>query len=179
MVQTERAAGRFDKPRRGPPVCSVHGGHDLARRLMLVRGAVSDWGAPGRMPGFFLDCATARKRESAILPAPTLSQRHSSLGQRRRLTVEELSPGHVCRGFFHCNADMVLLCCRKAATKRARLLCAAADASSLLVHPQCQPLPKRLPSPGSALAGAVFLAAAQLLRRAGGRSVQSQIGNFF
>ena len=33
---------------------------------MLVRGAVSDWGAPGRMPGFFLDCATARKPELAI-----------------------------------------------------------------------------------------------------------------
>ena len=24
---------------------------------------MSDWGAPGRMPGFFLDCATARKPE--------------------------------------------------------------------------------------------------------------------
>ena len=34
-------------------------------------------------------------------------------------------------GLFHRNAGVVPLCCRKPATKRARLLCAAADASSL------------------------------------------------
>jgi hypothetical protein len=47
-------------------------------------------------------------------------------------------------------------------------LCAAADASSLPRHPQASAFgSKRLPSPGTAiLAGAVFLVAAQLLRRA-------------
>ena len=34
-------------------------------------------------------------------------------------------------GLFHRNAGVVPLCCRKPATKRARLLCAAADTSSL------------------------------------------------
>ena len=52
---------------------------------------------------------------------------------------------------------MAPLCCRKPATKGRRLLCAAADASSLLVHLQRQPWAKRLPSPGTAiLAGAIF-----------------------
>jgi hypothetical protein len=47
-------------------------------------------------------------------------------------------------------------------------LCAAADASSLPRHPQASAFgSKRLPSPGTTiLAGAVFLVAAQLLRRA-------------
>jgi hypothetical protein len=47
-------------------------------------------------------------------------------------------------------------------------LCAAADASSLPRHPQASAFgSKRFPSPGAAiLAGAVFLAAAQLLPRA-------------
>ena len=47
-------------------------------------------------------------------------------------------------------------------------MCAAADASSLPRHPQASAFgSKRLPSPGTAiLAGAVFLVAAQLLRRA-------------
>ena len=117
----------------------------------------TDWRArPAGMPGFF---STARQHGSAnqvILSAPTPSQRHSSLGQRRRLTVEELSPGHVCRGFFHCNADVVPLCCRKAATKGRRVLCAATDASSLPPQRQHSGL-KRLPSPGIAIsAGAIF-----------------------
>jgi hypothetical protein len=59
-------------------------------------------------------------------------------------------------GFFHWNAGVVPLCCRKAATNGHRVLCAAADASSLLVHLQRRPWAKRLPSPGSALAGAIF-----------------------
>jgi hypothetical protein len=77
-------------------------------------------------------------------------------------------------GLFHWNANVAPLCRRKPATNGHRLLCAAADASSLLVHPQRQPWPKRLPSPGAAiLAGAVFLAAAPLLRRADGLAASS------
>jgi hypothetical protein len=60
---------------------------------------------------------------------------------------------------FHWNASMVPLCCRKAATKGRKLLCAAAGASQPPGHPQRQPASKRLPRPGSALAG-FFLAAA-------------------
>ena len=51
---------------------------------------------------------------------------------------------------------MVPLCCRKPATKGRRLLCAAADASSLLVHLQRQPRGKRLPSPGTAILPGLF-----------------------
>ena len=53
------------------------------------------------------------------------------LGERRRLTVARTQPRTRLPGLFHCNAGVAPLCRRKAATKRARLLCAAADASSL------------------------------------------------
>ena len=74
----------------------------------------------------------ARKRESGILSAPTHRQRRSpnplaSVG----VSWRELSPGHVCRGFFHWNADVAPLYRRKPATKGGKAVGAAADASLL------------------------------------------------
>jgi hypothetical protein len=77
-----------------PPVCSVHGGRDLARRLMLVRGGSVRLGRARQDAGFFLDCAAARKRESGYavcadaLSAAILPWRASAVSWQ-----EELSPG--------------------------------------------------------------------------------------
>jgi hypothetical protein len=113
-------------------------------------------GAPGWDAGVFLDCAAARKRESGYsvcadaLSAAFLPWAASAVDGRRT------QPGHVCRGFFHCNADVVPLCCRKAATKGRRVLCAATDASSLPPQRQHSGL-RRLATPGIAIsAGAIF-----------------------
>jgi hypothetical protein len=47
----------------------------------------------------------------------------------------ELSPGHVCRGFFHWNAGVAPLCRRKPAMKGRRLLCAASSLRSGFLAP--------------------------------------------
>ena len=98
----------------------------LARRLMLARGAVSDLGRARLDAGFFLDCATARKRESGYSVCADALSAASSPGERRRLMVGRTQPRTRCRGFFcetrlfHWNADVVPLCCRKAATNGRR-----------------------------------------------------------
>ena len=141
---------------------------------MLVRGGGVRLGRARLDAGFF---SRLRGSTEARIRLFCLRRRSLSgippLAQRRRLTVEELSPGHVCRGFFHWNADVVPLCCRKPATKGRRLLCAATDASSLPSTASAFGS-KRLPSPGTAISGrGYFLATAELLR-AGGRPKRTE-----
>jgi len=66
VLQTEGAAGHR-QPCRGPSVCTAHGGHDFARRLMLVRGKHQTWGAPASRRVFRLPVAGPAWRQITIL----------------------------------------------------------------------------------------------------------------
>jgi len=128
-------------------------------------------GAPGWMPVSPLRGSTeARIRLFCLRRRPLNSNSHwpASAFHGRKNSAPDTLPGLFCETrLFHWNADVAPLCRRKVATNGRRLLCAAADASSLLAHPQQrQPWAKRLPSPGTpSLAGAVFWQRLSLLRR--------------
>jgi len=73
VLQTEGAAGHR-QPCRGPSVCTAHGGHDFARRLMLVRGKHQTWGAPA-----------SRRVFSAARGGAGLAANHNSLAANSKI----------------------------------------------------------------------------------------------